>query len=107
MKDECKGKIISEFVGLKSKKYSLISVDDKKLAKAKRVNKKIKHREFVDVLFNKKVIRHNTKRILSKLHRIGTYNVCKILLSCFDDKRYLLDVGVNTLVYFHKNIKNL
>ena len=24
-------------------------------------------------------------------------------LSCFDDKRYVLDDGVNTLAYFHKD----
>ena len=54
MKDEFKGEIISEFVGLKSKMYSLISVNDKEVTKAKGINKKIKHKEFVDVLFNKK-----------------------------------------------------
>ena len=106
MKDEFKGKIISEFVELKSKMYSLISVDDEEVTKAKGVNKKIKHKEFVGVLFNKKVIRHNMKRIQSKLHRIGTYNICKISLSYFDDKRYVLDDGVNTLAYFHKDIKD-
>ena len=46
------------------------------------------------------------KRIQSKLHRIGTYNVCKISLSCFDDKRYALNDGVNTFAYFHKDIKD-
>ena len=46
------------------------------------------------------------KRIQSKLHSIETYNVCKIPLSCFDDKRYVLNDGVNTLPYFHKNIKD-
>ena len=44
------------------------------------------------------------KKIQSKLHSIGTYDVCKISLSCFDDKRYVLDDGVNTLAYFHKDI---
>ena len=63
MKDQFKGKIMSEFVGLKPKMYSLISIDDKEVTKAKGVNKKVRHKEFVDVLFIKKVIRHNMKRI--------------------------------------------
>ena len=54
----------------------------------------------------KKIIRHNMKRIQSKLHRIETYDVCKISLSCFDDKRYVLDDGINTLAYFRKDIKD-
>ena len=77
--------------------YSLISVDDEEVTKAKEVNKKIRHNFFFNVLFNKKVIRHNMKRIQSELHRIGTYDVCKISLSCFDDKRYILNGGVNSL----------
>ena len=35
--------------------------------------------------------------------RIGTYEVEKISLSCFDDKRFVLNNGVNTLAYFHKD----
>ena len=105
MKDEFKGKIISEFIGLKSKMYSLICVDDKEVSKAKGINKKIRHKEFVDVLFNKNVIRHNMKRIQSKLHGLGTYDVYKISWSCFDDKIYVLDDVVNTLAYFHKDIR--
>ena len=106
MKDELKGKEINGFVELKSKMYSLIRLDDEEVTKAKGVNKKTRHKDFVDVLFNKKVIRHNMKRIQSKLHTIGTYDVSKISFSCFDDKRYVLDDGVNTLASFHKDIKN-
>ena len=58
-------------------------------------------------MFNKKVIRHNMKRIQTKLHSIGTYDVFKISFLCFDGKRYVLEDGVNTLAYFHKNMKNL
>ena len=47
----------------------------------------IRHNQFVDTLFNKKMMRHIMKRIQSKLHRIGSYDDCKISLSCFDDKR--------------------
>ena len=45
------------------------------------------------------------KRIQSKLDTIGTY-VCKISLSCFDDKRYILDDGDNSLASFHEARKH-
>ena len=41
MKDEFKGEIISEFVGLNSKKYSLVSVDGKENKKAKGINENV------------------------------------------------------------------
>ena len=91
-------------IGLKSKMYSLITKNDKELNKAKGVNLKLRHKEYDDVLFNKIVVRHNIKRIQSNLRSIGTYDVNKISLSCFDDKRYILDDGINTLAYFHKDI---
>ena len=106
-KDEFKRKIIIEFFGLKSKMYSFITADCEENKKAKGFNKNVKrirHKEFVDVLFNKKMMRHKMKGIQSKLHRIGTY-VCTILLSCFDDKGYILDDGIISLAYFHKDIK--
>ena len=45
------------------------------------------------------------KKIQSKKYRIRTYDVCKISLSCFDDKRYILDDGINIWAYFHKDIR--
>ena len=42
MKDEFKGRVINEFIGLKSKMYSLISVDNEEVTRAKGINKKIK-----------------------------------------------------------------
>ena len=68
--------------------YSLISANDKEMNKAKGIDKKLRHKEYLDVLFNKNVFRYNMKRIQSKLHEIGTYDVFKI---CFDDKRYVLN----------------
>ena len=106
MKDEFQGKIVNGLIGLKSKMYSSISVDNEEVTKTKGVNKIIRHKEFTHVLFNKKLIRHNMKRIQKKLHRIGTYDVCKISLSCFDDKRFILDDSINRLPYFHKDIKD-
>ena len=46
------------------------------------------------------------ERIQGKLYEIGTYDVFKISLSCFDDKRYILDDGVNASAYFHKDIRS-
>ena len=46
------------------------------------------------------------KRIQSKKHKIGTYQIDKISSSCFDDKRYVLDGGIHTLAYFHKDSDN-
>ena len=59
--------------------------------------------KFEDVLFNKRIIRQKMKRIQSKKHKLGTYEIDKISLSCFEDKRYVLDDEIYTLSYFHKN----
>ena len=42
----------------------------------------------------KKNIRHKMKGIQSKKHKLGTYEIDKISLPCFDDKRYVLDDGI-------------
>ena len=55
------------------------------------------------IFYLKKIIRHKMKRIQSKKHKLGTYKIDKISLSCFDDKRYMLDDGIYTLSYFQKN----
>ena len=105
MKNESEGRIIDEFVGLKSKMYSIKSIDGKESNAAKGVNIATKFSEFKDTLFSKKIMRHKMRRIQSKKHRIGTYEIDKISLSCFDDKRFVLNDGIHTLVYFHKDLK--
>ena len=49
-------------------------------------------------------MRHRMRRIQRKLQKIGAYDVCKFPLSCFDDKRYILDDHINSLAYFHKDL---
>ena len=78
-------------------------IDVKEHNTAKGVSIATEFDNFKDVLFNKKIIRHKMKRIQSKKHKLGTYEIDKISLSCFDDKRYVLDDGIHTLSYFHKN----
>ena len=97
MKDEYGGNIIDKFIGLKSKMYSIKKIDGSESSTAKGVNIATEFNEFKDVLFNKKIIKH----------KIGTYEIHKISLSCFDDKRYVLDDGIHTLAYFHKDSHKL
>ena len=54
----------------------------------------------------KKIIRHKMKRIQAKKHKIGTYEIDKISFSFFDNKRFVLDDGIHTLAYFHKDSDN-
>ena len=103
MKDEFGRVFVDEFVGLKSKMYSIKNIDDKEFNTAKGVNIATKFNEFKDVLFNKKIIRHKMKRIQAKKHKIGTYEIDKISLSYFDDKRFVWNDEIHTLAYFHED----
>ena len=98
---EIKEKIINEFVGLKLNMYSLVTVNDIEIKK--KIVDSIRHKKYVDVLFGRGLIRHNMKRIQSRLHRIRTYDVCKLSLSCFNNKSYILD---NRVIFynFHRDV---
>ena len=54
MKDEYGGAIIDEFIGLKSKMYSIKKINDSESSTTKGVNIETEFNEFKDVLFNKK-----------------------------------------------------
>ena len=82
IKDEFNGNKIVEFVRLKSKMYSLISSDDKEVNKAKGINKRLKHKEYHDAFFIKKVVRYKAVLIMKDV----------------------LDDGINVLAYFPKDI---
>ena len=86
MKGEFGGVIVNEFVGLKSKIFSMKKVDDKEYNTAKGLSIATEFDKLKDVLFNKNIIRHKMKRIQSKKHKLGTYEIDKISLSCFDNK---------------------
>ena len=84
--------------------YSIKNIDGKESNTAKGVNITTVFNEFKDTLFNKKVLRYKMRRIQAKKHKMGTYEIDKISLSCFDDKRFVLNNRLHTLVYFHKDI---
>ena len=105
MKDVSEGQINDELVGLRSKMQSMKNIDGKECNTEKGVNIATEFNEFKNTLFNKKAIRHKMKRIQSKKHKIGPYEMNKISLLCFDDKRFVLDDGIHTLAYFHKDLR--
>ena len=102
MKDKYSGIIIDEFIRLKSKMFSIKKIDGKKSRTAKGVNIATEFNEFKAVLFNKEIIRHKMKRIQAKKHKIGNYEIDKISLSYFDDKRHVLDDRIHTPAFFIK-----
>ena len=88
MKDESEGKLIDEFVGLKSKIYSMKNIDSKESNTVKGVNIITEFKQFKDTFFNKKIIRHKMRKFQGKKHKMGTCEIKKIAASCFDDKRF-------------------
>ena len=104
MKDVQEGKTIDEFVGLKSKMYSMKDLDGKETNTAKGVNIATEFNKFKDTLLNKKIRTHKMRRIQSKRHKLGTYEINKNSLSCFDDKRSVSNDGIHTRAYFHKEL---
>ena len=86
MKDEFGGVIVTEFVGLKSKMYSMKKINGKEYNTLKGVSIATEFKKFKYVLFNEKIIRHKMKRTQSKKNKLGTYEIDKIPLSRFGDK---------------------
>ena len=100
-KDETGGVAIEELFGLKPKMYLFLVDCNSDPKKAKRVNRNvvatISHNEYKDVLLNKKCVKNSTTRIQSKHHRIGTYEINLIFLSCFNNKIYIENNGYDGL----------
>ena len=108
-KDEAAGIPITEFVGLRSKMYSYMKDNQKGGKTAKGIKKNIikndiKHENYKEVLFNNKQMYHTMKTIRSNLHQLGSYELNKVSLSCFDDKRYILEDGIRSYAYGHYKI---
>ena len=101
MKDETAGVAIEEFVRLKPKMYLYLIHDNSEHKKAKRVNRNIaatiSHTKCKDILLNKKCLKRSMNRTQSKDHKIGTYEIKKTSLSCFEDKIYIQNNGCNGL----------
>src|SRR5882757_6329598 len=111
-KDESMGLPIKEFIGLRSKMYSIQTDDNIEKKTAKGINryiikKDLKQKIYKNILDTSGRMYSNMKVIRSQKHRMYTMNINKVSLSAYDDKRYLLNDGTTSLAYGHYRIQSL
>jgi hypothetical protein len=106
MKLECPNSIAKEFIGLKSKMYSICYDDGKEVKKAKGIvksviKKDLRHEKYNDILTSGSKMYSNMKVIRSQKHRIYTMELNKVSLSAYDDKRFIKKDGIHSYAYGH------
>ena len=111
MKDEAAGKIIKEFVGLRSKLYSFVMDDGGEIKKCKGIKKQvversIRHEHYKTCLITGKELLRKQNILRSYEHEVYTEEVNKVALSALDDKRHILSDGMDTLAWGHYKIKD-
>nr|CAH7714504.1 unnamed protein product [Callosobruchus chinensis]CAH7717111.1 unnamed protein product [Callosobruchus chinensis]CAH7730238.1 unnamed protein product [Callosobruchus chinensis]CAH7732126.1 unnamed protein product [Callosobruchus chinensis] len=119
MKDENNGRIMAEFVGLKSKMYAIklfYTEKEKEMEKLKSVIKKdkgitntslkrITFEDYHKCLFNQVNLNTNENLIRSKKHEVYTISQRKVALTPYDDKRIVNYVYTDTLPWgYQKNV---
>ena len=115
-KDEAGGLAIKEFVGLRSKMYSILLDNGKQKHTAAGVKRCVRDRELSHSLYRRILqgsstiisedqpledhwIRQMTFR--SRNHTVYTVDQCKVGLTRYDDKRWILPDGVTTRAHGH------
>jgi len=101
-KDELAGEPMKEFIGLRSKMYSMTSTNTEK-QRAKGIDKTftknhLRHEAYKSALINNTIEKGSWVKINSRAHQITSDRVTKSLLNPYDDKRFLVD---NTTTYAH------
>ena len=109
MKDECGGKILTEWVALRPKLYSFLTENGEKqkakgLAKSMK-NKSLRHENFLKCLRTGESQTRKQCLFRSRDHHIFTENMVKVALSANDDKRIVLENGIDTLSLGHALLK--
>ena len=100
MKDECQGRTMTEFVGLRAKMYSY-KVDGESVTKkikglSRSVIRRITFDDFTNCLFNKETLTKQQHLIRSKKHELFTIKQSKVALSPYDDKRIINYINTDT-----------
>lgn len=114
-KDESNGRQFIEFCGIAAKLYSLLLKNQEQKHVAKGIKNSAKnrmsHNDYYRCLFptqssdERQFI--NFHCIRSKSHKIHTYEMRKVAMCRYDDKRYILDDGITSYSYGHKNIPKI
>jgi len=110
LKDELCGKYkCSEFVGLRSKTYSMLLINnetqessEKKVCKGIgriAIKNRLRFEQYKMCLFNQTVFSQNFCSIRSTKHTIKTVNIKKRALSYLDTKRYILNCGIHSIPF--------
>ena len=106
MKDETASVPIKEFVGLRSKMYSMTYGGgvEKKTAKGIKkstIRQSLRHAMYKDALFQEMVTQATMRVIRSISHQLYSMVCNKKALSPFDDKRYILEDKFTTRAHGH------
>ena len=111
--DEKPNEIIKEVVALKPKMYSLLTCsllenkqESHQTAKGitKVAQRSISHQDYLDTLKNIGTTMVTSKAIRSFSHQLYSIEINKRGLSSYDDKKHILDNGIETLSYGHYKI---
>lgn len=105
MKDELKGKIMTDFISLRAKVYTyrVEGADLKPKIKGvgKSASKNVTFDDFYNCLFNDKTKIVSFHTIQSRLHHNYTLKINKLALDSSDNKRAILEDGISTLPWGH------
>ena len=106
MKVEYPKEIITEFIGLRSKMYSLQFDSGKVDKKAKGIvksviRKNLKHSMYANILEKGSNMYSKMKVIRSTKHHVYTMEQNKLSLSAYDDKRWIHDDGITSYAHGH------
>ena len=109
MKDELRGKIMTEFIALSPKLYSYKKLDGSEDKKCKGIKKcivknTITFKDYKPCLFNDTTEYRSQLMFRSTKHQVHTIEVNKVALSRDDDKRISKKDGISTFVRAHKDL---
>ena len=65
------------------------------------IKRDIDRSDYLTCLQNNTIVQNKMKAIRSEYHHISSYEINKTSLSCYDDKRYILDDGKTSYAYGH------